>query len=656
MELIMSRYLAIILGMALSLMSFISLAKPVKLSVEDFSKGSEFSRVTISPDGSYIAAIKKHEGKNSLIFVDVTKFAVTHAVTFPDNAQVGEYHWVNNERVILEKEYLKGWQDTPIYYGELFAVNVDGSRGKYVIGYHGEQQTGSRLKKQTPVQGTSYLLDPLLNDDKKVLVVTYPWTASNEPTTVVYEVDVYRGLRTLITRSPAPMGRFLTDHDGNVRVAVSSDDYLNATLHIREADGGFWKEFDLKGVNYTDITLKAFDKSGESVYATASKGGEAESLIKINLKTKEVTKIFQDKYVSPSHIWVDEVSKELFAIEVEADYPSYAFVDNNAAKSQRLKDMLAALPGSQVQLISSTKDGIKNIIFASSDINPGQYYLYDASSNKLQVLFSARSWINQDDMAQTTPLRFKSRDGLTILAYLTVPNGMAEKNLPLVVLPHGGPIARDYWGYDPEVQMLANKGIAVLKVNFRGSEGFGMNFQEAGYRQWGQNVQYDIIDGINLLIADGTVAKDNICIMGTSFGGYSALQSAVLEPDMFKCVIGLMGVYDLPLMYEEGDTQERRSGINYLKTVIGTDEVQLRAFSPVYNIDKLKAPVLIVHGGEDERAPIEQAESLEAALKKAKHPYEITIIDDEGHGFYKEEHRTLYYKKVLAFLDKHLKL
>ena len=207
-----------------------------------------------------------------------------------------------------------------------------------------------------------------------------------------------------------------------------------------------------------------------------------------------------------------------------------------------------------------------------------------------------------------------------------------------------------------QVQMLANKGMAVLKVNFRGSEGFGVNFQEAGYRQWGQNVQHDIIDGVKLLINDGTVDKDNICIMGASFGGYSALQSAIIEPDMFKCAIGLMGVYDLPLMYEEGDTQASSYGVNYLKTVIGTDEAELKAFSPAYNVDKLKAPVHIVHGGEDERAPIEQAESLEAALKKAKHPYEITILDDEGHGFYKEEHRTLYYKKVLAFLDDHLKL
>lgn len=657
MELNMPRYISILLGFVLIALSFLGHAKgAARLPVDHFSKGNEYSHVTISPDGNYIAAIKKHEGKNSLIIVDTSKFKVSHAVAFPGNAQVGEYHWVNNERIVLAKEYLRGWQDTPIYYGELFAINVDGSRQKYIIGYHGEQQTGTRLKKQTPVQGTSYLLDPLIHNKNKVLVVTYPWTASNEPTPVVYEVDVYRGLRDVVTRSPMPMGDFLTDHDGNVRVAVSSEDSLNATIHVRDAEGGNWSKLNLNGVNLTDISLKAFDKSGASVYATASSNGEAEGLIKINLENNKVTKIFQDKHVSPKHIWIDEVSKELFAIETEADYPSYSFVDNDSDKAQRLKDMLGALPGSQVQLISSTQAGDKSIIYASSDVNPGQYYLYNAKGNALRILFSTRKWIDQDDMAQTIPLRFKSRDGLQILAYLTVPKGKAEKDLPLVVMPHGGPIARDYWGYDPEVQMLANRGIAVLRVNFRGSDGFGTNFQEAGYRQWGKKVQYDIIDGVKLLISDGTVNKDSICIMGASFGAYSALQSAILEPDLFQCTIGLMGIYDLPLMYEEGDIQARRTGVNYLKTVIGEDEAELQAFSPVYNIDKLKAPVLIVHGGEDERAPIEQAESLEEALKKAKHPFEIEILDDEGHGFYKEEHRTLYYKKVLAFLNEHLKL
>ena len=319
--------------------------------------------------------------------------------------------------------------------------------------------------------------------------------------------------------------------------------------------------------------------------------------------------------------------------------------------------MIEALQGDQVQLVSSTSNGDINVIYASSDTNPGKYYLYDGVQNKLRILFSARGWLNENELSKTKPIQYKTRDGLTIYGYLTVPNGLEDKNLPLVVMPHGGPHGpRDYWGYDSEVQLLASRGMAVLRVNFRGSGGFGRNFEEAGYQKWGSDIQFDIIDGVKFLISNGTVNKNNICIMGASFGAYSALQSAILEPDMFKCAIGTVGIYDLPLMFEEGDISGRSTGQNYLENVLGTDETLLKAFSPSYNIDKLKAAVFIVHAGEDARAPIEQAESLIAALKKANHPYKYVLLEDEGHGFYKEEHRTAYYKQVINFLDKHLEL
>ena len=222
-------------------------------------------------------------------------------------------------------------------------------------------------------------------------------------------------------------------------------------------------------------------------------------------------------------------------------------------------------------------------------------------------------------------------------------------------MPHGGPHGvRDTVHYDSTSQMLANNGLAVLKVNFRGSGGYGENFERAGHRKWGAEVQFDIIDGVKHLIDTGIADQGNICIMGASFGGYSALQSSIIEPDMFKCAIGVVGVYDLPLMFEEGDIQRRRAGTEYLHAVLGNDEKELKAFSPVHNIDKLKAPVLVVHGKEDERAPIEHAEHLIAAMEKHEHPYEYMEFKDEGHGFYNQEHRTKYYQKVLTFLNKHL--
>ncbi|MBE0377381.1 alpha/beta hydrolase family protein [Pseudoalteromonas prydzensis] len=653
----MNKIMQFIVVIALLVTSFISDANQSGPTVEDFSRSSEYSQVKISPKGSYLAVIMQPQGKKVLVILDTKKFTVHHAVNFQGNAQVGAYHWVSDERVVVAKEYLRGWQDHPEYYGELYGVNADGSKAKYLVGYQGEMQTGSRIKKATPLYGTSYLLDPLLHDDDKMLIVTYPWTSSSEPHTVVYQVDVFTGKRRKVTRSPSRMANFLTDHEGNVRVAVSSDDYIKPTIHTREKSGGNWQALNLGDLTYSDVSLHAFDNSGDAVYVTASVSGEAKGLYKLNLKTRVIDLIHKEEGVSPKQIWVDEASKELFAIETELGYPTYAFIDGQSDKSMRLKALISALPGEQVQLVSSTEDGDTNIIFASNDRNPGQYYLFDAKNNNLRFLFASRSWLDAKQMAQTKPVSFTSRDGLTIYGYLTLPNNTSEKNLPLVVMPHGGPHGpRDWWGFDPDAQLLANRGMAVLKVNFRGSGGFGRNFEHAGHQKWGAEIQFDIIDGVKYLIEQGTVNKNNICIMGASFGGYSALQSAILEPDMFKCAIGVVGVYDLPLMFEEGDVAERDSGQRYLQNVLGTDEAQLKAFSPSYNIDKLKAPVLIVHGGEDKRAPIEQAESLIAALKKAKHPYIYELLEDEGHGFYKAEHRTRYYQQVLAFLDQHLTL
>jgi dipeptidyl aminopeptidase/acylaminoacyl peptidase len=260
-------------------------------------------------------------------------------------------------------------------------------------------------------------------------------------------------------------------------------------------------------------------------------------------------------------------------------------------------------------------------------------------------------------MSEVKPISFTSRDGKVISGYLTLPYDKEAKNLPLVVNPHGGPHGvRDEWGFNTQNQMLANQGMAVLQVNFRGSGGFGQNFEQAGFQKWGSEVQYDILDATHYVIEQGYVDKNRICISGGSFGGYSALQSAILEPDLFKCAIGFAGIYNLELMFDEGDIANSASGTSYLKNVLGQNSEVLRAMSPSENVDKLKANLLLVHGGDDERAPIEQLESLEKALKAHDYPYEKLVMDDEGHGFYNDDNRAQYYEKMLLFLKKNLNI
>ncbi|WP_335921718.1 S9 family peptidase [Shewanella chilikensis] len=636
----------------------LALSNQTPTPAEIFSQGAQYTNVKISPSGDYLSVIMNHEGKDKLLILNTEDLSAKHIVYFPGNAQVGSYTWVNDERVVVAKEYLKGWDDRPLYYGELMAVNADGSKVAYLFGYNsGQQQTGSHLKKNTAIQATAYVLDPLPDDDRYMLVNAIPWNGGRsldyEQLQDVYRVDVYRGTRKKITRSPIGMASFMTDDDGEVRFVAGQDRSNNTRIFYR--NDGEWIDTDKLNIGLKDFTPISFTEDPNSVYAAASQADEPKAVYRVNLKTGEKKMMVNDARVEPDNFWINGQNKQLYAVEFANGYPTYAFVDPEDQHAVYLKQLLASLPGHQVRIISETRNADKMIILAFNDRNPGDYYLFDTKTVKLRHLLRTMESIDPAKMAEVKPMDIKVRDGMTIQAYLTLPPGKDPKQLPLVVNPHGGPhYVRDSWGFDPQNQMLANQGIAVLQVNFRGSGGYGEAFQQAGYRKWGSEIQYDIIDATRHLIDQGIVDKQRICIVGGSFGGYSALQSSVMEPDLFKCAIGFAGVYDLEMMFKEGDVQARDSGTSYLRTVLGQDQAVLRAMSPTRNVDKLKANLLLVHGGNDERAPIEQFEALEDALKKHNYPYQKIIMDDEGHGFYDESHRAIYYQKMLNFLKQNL--
>ncbi|GIU35700.1 peptidase S9 [Shewanella hafniensis] len=624
-----------------------------------FSRGDEYANVKISPTGKYLSAITSVEGKNVLIVLDAQTKKLLNAIRFPSNAQVGTYEWANSERIVLAKEYLKGWSDVPQYYGELMAVNADGSRPKYLFGYNsGEQQTGSNLRKNTAINATAFILDPLPDDERYMLVNALPWTGApdlSETRQDVYRVDLFSGVRKRITGSPIGRARFMTDHDGEVRF-VAGEDSKNITKVFYRKDSE-WINTDKLNLGLSDFTPISFADNKNSIYAAGRVGTETLGVYRINLETGEKAEIIQDEVVDPSNFWINGTNKQLYAIEFENGYPSYAFVDNNDNHAKLLKDLIAAVPGHQVRIVSETRDAEKLVVVAFNDRNPGDYYIFDTKKLKLEYLAAAKKWLDPEQMAEVKPISFTSRDGKTINGYLTLPFGKEAKNLPLVVNPHGGPHGiRDWWGFDPQNQLLAQNGMAVLQVNFRGSGGYGQSFEQAGYQKWGSDIQHDIIDATQYVIDQGLADKERVCIAGGSFGGYSALQSAILAPDMFKCAVGFAGVYDLELMFDEGDVARTRSGTSYLKDVLGQDKATLKAMSPSENVAKLKANLLLVHGGEDERAPIEQLESLEKGLKAHNYPYQKLVMDNEGHGFYNDEHRAKYYEQMLSFLKTNLKL
>ena len=318
------------------------------------------------------------------------------------------------------------------------------------------------------------------------------------------------------------------------------------------------------------------------------------------------------------------------------------------------KNILNTFPDNRLQILSKSADGKLSIVRVSSDVNPGKFYLYDRDKNRLRFLYDAMKHIKAEDLSPMMPIVLDARDGAKLHGYITFPKNK-NKNLPLIVLPHGGPHGvRDYWGFNSEVQVLANAGYAVLQINYRGSDGYGLEFKRAGYKEWGGLIQRDIIDATKWAIKKNIADKNRICIMGASFGAYSAVQSAILEPELYQCVIANAGVYDLEMMYEEGDIPEVFYGEDYLERVVGKDKKKLKDFSPVYNLKKLKAEILIAHGVKDRRTPFDQAEALIDGLDDIGKKYEVFVKEKEGHGFYKDENQAEYLKRVIRFIDRNL--
>ncbi len=267
---------------------------------------------------------------------------------------------------------------------------------------------------------------------------------------------------------------------------------------------------------------------------------------------------------------------------------------------------------------------------------------------------SQRDWIDPRQMAEQRAVEFKARDGQAIHGLLTLPPGVPAHKLPLVVNPHGGPFGiMDSWGWSREPQLLASRGYAVLQVNFRGSGGYGAGFESAGRQGWDTVMIDDITDATHWAVQQGFADASRICIYGASYGGYAALMSALREPDLYRCVIGYAGVYDLPRLRRDSDIAETAQGRRFMNEFIGDDK-RLKAASPLTYIDRLKAAVMIVHGEEDKRAPFSQAKALRGALDERHYPYEWLTKPDEGHGFYEEANLMELYTRLLAFLDRNI--
>ncbi|WP_419570564.1 alpha/beta hydrolase family protein [Rheinheimera sp.] len=614
------------------------------------SQHSNYTDVKISPDGKHLAAVIRSEGRRSLVFIALDGFQMTGSVRFPGLVEVGTYHWVNNERVVIELAESVLWNTEPRIFGEIYAVNYDGKKSEMLFGYRaGEQQVGTRFKAKEGRRAWGRVVDTLEQDNDHILITATNWNAGGDGMAEILKINVYSGKTKRLAAAPAPYSSIITNDKGEPRLAVVTTKTAGQDVYLRDQDK--WNKLPAdwfgEGVN-----VVAVSPSDDSLLFVDQKDTAMPALSRMDFSGKR-TVVFSDAKVGITDVELTKKDKQPYALRLDDGNPAYVLLDKTMAESQLFKNLITAFPGEVVSVTSRSSDDMAWVIYTYSDVNPGAYFLYQKKDNSLRKLMDRKSELNGLPWSETTAVNYPSFDQLPVQGYLTKAKGQSKA---LVVLIHGGPHGvRDYWGFNEEVQLLSQSGYNVLQVNFRGSGGYGDAFQRAGYGQWGDAVQKDISAGVRYLIAQGVVDANQVCIMGTSFGGYSAVQSAAIEPDLYRCAIGVAGVYELEQLKSDGDIPLLSFGVAYLDQVLGTDKAQLKSYSPVYRAGSIKAPLLIIHGKRDRRAPYSQAEALRAALDKQGKTYQWLDFDDESHGFYAPENRAKYFDSVLSFLQQHLK-
>ncbi len=598
------------------------------IPLEDFFRKPDKVMVRLSPGGGYLAYMSPYERRLN-VFVRDLKSGQTRRVTEATERDIAGYAWVSDARLIYVQD-LGGDENFRLY-----AVGRDGSNPLDL----------------TPFDGVKCaIVDDLEDNDDEIL---FQMNKRNKEVFDVYRLDVHSGEMRMIAENPGNIQHWITDHDGRLRLAVTTDGVQSSIL-ARSREDEDWRNvatYDFKEA--AQPLMFRFDDSG--IYVSSNVGRDKSAIFTYDLDTgKEGELLFEHPEVDVSNLLYSRKRRLLTGVSFETSRVGYRFVDEQRQRLQTFLD--ERLAGYENQLVSHSKDETRFVVFSGSDRSMGRYYLLEAESLELTELFQASPWLEESQMAAMQPIEYESRDGLRIPGYLTLPRGVEPRELPTIIHPHGGPWARDSWGFNPEIQFLASRGYAVLQVNFRGSTGFGRKFLEASFGQWGLAMQDDVTDGVKWAIQQGFADLRRVAIYGGSYGGYAALCGMTKTPELYACGISYVGVSNLfswiaaippywkpylEMMYEMVGHPER-------------DERRFRETSPLFHAERIAAPLFVAQGANDPRVRKEESDQIVEALRKRDVQVEYMVKDNEGHGFHNEENRFEFYRAMEQFLGRHL--
>lgn len=624
-------------------------APPAPVPISAFIEGNSFSDPRLSPDGRHLA-VKLRVPSASSTALAVLVYAMPgmqlkNSIRLPDDNIPISFAWTSNTRLVIQPGVEQGTLSPMLNYGELLATDIDGKRQVYL---HGAQRPkkisqGGRYPDDDAT-GQVEGIDPAYKD--RLFISSQIWKADR---TLLYDVDARNGERTLVAELPMPMLDFLNQHDGKPRLAFGTDAQDRPVVFRRNDGTGAWDKRTGLGRTYTPLAFSADDRS---VAVLHSASGEPEALIVEDLQSGERKSVHADPEGSALPLG-SPLGGLPYAAYAPIGIPRPVYL-NDGADARLVQLLSKQFPDGHVDVESASLDGRLVLFSVRSDRDAGTYYLFDRQTNGARLLFASKAELDPKQMAERRPVKFKARDGLTIHGFLTLPRRADGAPPPLVLMPHSGPFPdRDQWYFDTDAQFLASRGYAVLQLNFRGSSGRGPAFREAGLREWHGKIPDDLLDGVRWVIGQKQVDARRICVYGASFGAYLAMMVAAREPELFKCAVGYAGVYDLKRLRQTKFELDAPLAATFDKEV-GKEISEQPLYSPVGQARKIKAAVLLVHGGRDKRAGIEHANDMRAALSDAGRPPEWFVAPDEGHGFFGTRNLSAFYQRLEAFLARHL--
>jgi len=606
-----------------------TLEKAPLIPLEDFFRNPEKTAFQLSPNGEFFSFLAPWESRLN-VFVQKTGENEAVRITSETERDIAGYLWKGDNRILFLKD--TGGDENFHLYG----VNADGSDLKGLTVFEKVRTT---------------FIDDLKDEENEVII------GLNQRNATVfdpYRLNVITGEMTMLAENPGNIMGWMTDHAGKLRVAIASDGVNTTTLYRDTEEEPFRPVLTTSFRETLSPVLFTFDN--QMVYALSNLERDKTALVVFDIANgKEVEVLYETGEADIEGVDYSRKDKKLLSVSWTTDKEKEHFFDAEAETMK--KGIEAKLPGYQVFKGSNNKAEDKFMIRTYSDRSRGAYYFYDKNSRELTKLAELSPWLNENDLCEMKPISYTSRDGLTIQGYLTLPKGYEPKNLPVVINPHGGPWARDYWGFNPEVQFLANNGYAVLQMNFRGSTGFGKAFWEASFKQWGQTMQDDISDGVKWLIEQGIADPERVAIYGGSYGGYATLAGLAFTPELYAAGVDYVGVSNL-FTFMKTIPPYWKPMLDMLYEMVGhpeTDSLMLAAASPVFHVDKITAPLFVAQGANDPRVNIDESDQVVAALKGRGIDVEYMVKDNEGHGFRNEENRFDFYRAMITFLDTHLK-